>query len=205
MVDGRDADAADRADHVLVLWRLALLLQQAGQCANHGACVLLLEEERLDVGVLEVSELGVGACAVDDREVHLGELPRHGADGLLHEEADSDHEVVVLGGEVGQVRHVVIAALRLDHAGLELEFGFRLLEPEVGEVVEALVVEAADVGDQADVVRLGGWGRGTAARCEQRQYHAGHGYISKSRKTHANLPLTTNPSTEAGRSRIARL
>src|ERR1700687_72439 len=143
-------------------------------------------------------ELVVGAGAVDDREVDVGELAGHSADGLLHEEADRDHEVVVLGGEVGQVGNVVVTALRLDDAGLELELGLGLLEAQVGEVVEALVVEAADVGDQADVVRLCGRGRGAAAGREERQNHDCHTNKPKSRQTHENFPLTQPLYPRAG-------
>src|SRR6185437_3926322 len=90
---------------------------------------------------------------------------------LLHEEAHADDQVVVLGGEVGQVRHVVVAALRLLDVALDVKVGLRLLEADVGKVVEALVVEAADVGDQTDLddLRAGG-GRATAGSPT-----AGHG------------------------------
>ena len=131
MVDRRDADAADRADDVLVLLRLAVLLEPACDHADHGARVLLLEVEGLDVGVLQVIPLGVGAGAVDDREVDVRELSRDCAHRFLHQEADSDHEVVLLGREVREVRDVVIAALRLLDVALDLEIRLRLLEADV--------------------------------------------------------------------------
>src|SRR2546421_2638783 len=71
VVDRGDADAADRADHVLVLLGLAVLFEPSGDHAYHGTCVLLFEEEGLDVAVLQVDALGVGAGAVDDGEMDV--------------------------------------------------------------------------------------------------------------------------------------
>src|SRR6202011_4329070 len=111
MVDRRDADAADRADDSAVLLRLALLLEHAGDHAHHGASVLFAEEERLDVGVLEVVAVRVSAGAVDDREVDVGKLAGNGTYRRGHQEADPDHKVIVLGGKVGQVRDVVVTTV----------------------------------------------------------------------------------------------
>ena len=61
VVDRGDAHAAHRADHTLVLLVLALLLHHAGDDAHQRSRVLLLEEERDDVRVLEVFAVGVGA------------------------------------------------------------------------------------------------------------------------------------------------
>src|SRR5437660_662551 len=207
VIDRRDADPTDRADHVLVLFGLALLLEHAGDHSNHGARVLLLEEEGLDVGVLQVLAVGVRSGAVNDRKVNVGKLAGHGTDGLLHQEADADHKVVVLGGEVGQVGNVVVATLELDDVTLDREIDLAVLEAEVGEVVEALVVEAADVGDQTDLVRLGrgaAASAGAATGCQQHQCHTGKAQELKPRLTHTSSPLQYQPFSEAV-ARIARL
>src|ERR1700736_6557772 len=193
VVNRRDADSTDRADHMLVLLGLALLLEHAGDHAHHRACILLLEEKGLDVGVLQVLAVGVRSGAIDDREVNVGELAGSVAEGRVRQDADPDHQVIVLGGEVGQVRNVVVAALGLDHVALDLEVGLGLLEAEVGEVVEALVVESADVGDETDLVCLGRGGAaaptGATTGCQQHQCHAGKAQELKPRLTHTSSPL----------------
>ena len=91
---------------------------------------------------------------VDDREAHVWELVRDGVDRVRHQEPDSDHEVEVLLRETGEVRDVVGALLRLEHPPLHPELLLRAQEAHVVQVVERAVVQAADVGDQADLDRL---------------------------------------------------
>ena len=177
VVDWRDAHASDGADHALVVLQLALLLEHPGDDAHHRTGVLLPEVQGLDVGVLEVIALGVGAGAVDDREVGARELARHGSNRLLHQEADADHEVIAGGGEVREVRDVVVAGLRLFDVALDVEVSDGLLKPDISEVVEALVVKTADVGDKADLVLLGGGRRGAAATCGR--HHQRHCHETK--------------------------
>ena len=176
MVDGRDAHPTDRTDHVLRLLRLAVLLEPTRHDAHHCACVLLLEVERLDVGVLQVVAFRVCAGAVDDREVDVRELGGHGADRLLHEEAHADHQVVAFGGEVREVGHVFASVVRFDHVVLDAEVRLRLLQADESQVVEALVVEATDVGDESDLVllRVAATAVTATTRHGQHQYRGSH-------------------------------
>ena len=101
----------------------------------------------------------------------VGERLRDGADGRLHEESVADHQVVVLGGEVRQVGDVLIAGLGLDHVALDMELVLGLGKADERQMVEALVVQAARVGDQADLERFGSAARGAAARGDKHQCH----------------------------------
>ena len=74
-------------------------------------------------------------------------------DRVRHQEADGDHEVVVLSRQPREVRNVVGVRLRDEHAPLDPELRLRPLEPLLGEEVEGAVVEPADVGDEADADR----------------------------------------------------
>src|SRR3954447_16265288 len=100
VVDRRDLEAADRRHHVLRVQpgETALLLQQAGHVPDEVPGVLLTEQQALDV--LGLLDRLVRDRLVDDRELGVRELLGHLADGLGHQEADRDHEVVLLGGEV---------------------------------------------------------------------------------------------------------
>ena len=143
-VDRRDLQAADGADHLL---RPRLLLRhEPGEVADEVARLLLLEEEAAHVLRLRL-QLGLGV--VDDREVHVREARGHPVERVRHQEADGDHEVVVLLRERGQVRDVVGLRLRDHDPALDAELALGALEPLVREEVERAVVEAADVGDEA--------------------------------------------------------
>ena len=80
----------------------------------------------------------------------VGEALRDLADRVALGEADADDQVVVLPRERGHVRDVVGSGGGLDHPALDPELLLRPLEAAEGELVEAVVVELALVGDQAD-------------------------------------------------------
>ena len=71
-------------------------------------------------------------------------------DRLGHEEADADHEVVLLLRERREVRHVVGVRIRRDDATFDPELRLGVVEPLVRQGVERAVVQTADVRDEAD-------------------------------------------------------
>ena len=148
-VDGRDLLPADGADHLL---RARLVLRdQPGQVADEVAGLLLLEEQAADVLRLR---LHVRLRRVDDREVRVGVARGHLLERRRHQEADRDHEVVVLLRERGQVGDVVRVRLRDDDAARDAQLALGAQQALVGEEVERAVVEAADVGDEPDLEPL---------------------------------------------------
>ena len=163
VVDRRDLDSADRRHHVLaVVAGPGDLLHQAREVARDVARLLLVEGEAQDV--LAITP---GRIDVDDRELRRRELLRHGLDRIRHQEADRDHEVVVLRRERREVRDVVRTRLRLQDLHLHPELLLGLLQPEIGEVVERAVVQSADVGHETDPQRCrlrGGSRRASAVR-----------------------------------------
>src|SRR5690348_1587950 len=67
-------------------------------------------------------------------------------------EADADHQpVAVLRGRL-EVRETLVRRFRDEGAALDAELGLRTLEADIGEMVEALVVETADVGHHRDLL-----------------------------------------------------
>ena len=70
------------------------------------------------------------------------------AGGLV--EPDRDDEVGVLAGGGREVRHVVLGRRGLIDVAADAELLLRPLEPLVGELVEAVVVQLVDVGDEDD-------------------------------------------------------
>src|SRR5919201_192891 len=206
MVDRRDLDAAHRTDSFFLQRAGVVLLQNTGDGADEGARLLFLEEQADDVRVLQVVALRVGSKAIDDREVNVGELAGDGSNRLGHQEADANHQVVLLGCVVRQVGDVIAVCVRFGYVALgaklslagqaraDVAGGCRLGEPDGGQVVEALVVEAAGVGDQPYLDRLL---LGTTAasgstagrnRDGQRQAHA------KAEQTDGWLPHRSLPS-----------
>jgi len=93
---------------------------------------------------------GLGRPGVDDGEVGVRIGLCDLLDGALHQEADRDHELVAVQSRVLQVGDVVRAVGGLKHVALDAELRLGLQQALVRQVVEAAVVEAADVGDQAD-------------------------------------------------------
>src|SRR5699024_10313649 len=145
---------------------------------------------------------------VDDRELLVGV----GLRGLLgrvgEQEADGDDQVAVLLYELGDIRHEVGIATRLQHRGLDPEFLFGLLDPLPRCLVERPVVDTAGVGHHAGAevfTRLlttvsaprAGFGRGCTTsggqQCE-RSEEPGH---QRSLPAH-NASLCAPPGTAAG-------
>src|SRR5215208_335403 len=189
-VDRRDLLAADRGDDLVA----ALVLDvEPGQRADEVAGLVLLEQEAVDVRGLALHR---GLRVVDDRELRVGELLGDGLDRLGHQEADADHEVVLLLGERGQVRHVVRVLRRGQCAAVDAELCLGPLEALVGELVERAVVEAADVGDETDLDLLAlGCGLGaavpTARRLVVRAAAHGHEAAETEREDHQQMYCAT--------------
>jgi hypothetical protein len=158
-VDRRLLLAADRTDHVLAG---TTLLLETGEIADEVARLLLAEEQAEQV--LRLVRL-FALVDVDDREVRIRKVDGSRVDRLRFGEPDSDREAIPLARERREIRNVFLCRLRLEHATLDTEVALGALEPEVRQMVEAAVVEAADVRDEADLdVRAGTSGRGRAAR-----------------------------------------
>ena len=147
-IDRRLLHAADGADHIVA--GTALLLEP-GEITDEVADLLLPEEQPLDVRRLARDECVVD---VDDREADLRVLLRHLPDRVALRETDPDHEVVPVPRQPAHVRDVVGSRGRFDHASLDPELLLGPRESAERELVEAVVVELALVGDQADADRL---------------------------------------------------
>src|SRR4051812_5753437 len=158
VVDRRDLLAADARKRAAVV-----LGVQRGQVADEVAGLLLLERQPDDVLRLALQQ---GGGLVDDRELHRRELLGDRRDGVGHQEAVADDQVVLLLGERRKVRDVVGVLLGDQHAALDPQLLDRALEALVRELVERAVVDAADVGHEADLdlLALRRAGRGAAAR-----------------------------------------
>src|ERR671922_2022441 len=122
---------------------------EARDVADEIARLLLLEDEPAHVPRLR-SEQRVRH--VDARELGVGERPRDLVQRVEHQEPDPDHEAVALLRGASQVRNAVVRGARDKGAPLDVQPPDRPLEPHVREMVEALVVQAADVGDDGDSV-----------------------------------------------------
>ena len=143
------------------------------EVADEVADLLLAEEQPLDVRGLPLQERLVD---VDDREARLREPLGGRGDRVALREADADDQVEALPRERRHVRHVVGSGLRLDDATGDPEVALGALEPLEGELVEAVVVELARVGDEPDLEARGrrlGLGRGrlvvAAAPCREQR------------------------------------
>src|SRR5215208_3169270 len=90
VIDRRDLLAADRGDDLVAALVLGV---EAGERAREVARLVLLEQQAVDVLGLA---LHVRLGGVDDREVDGRELVGHRLHGLRHQEADAEHEVVLL-------------------------------------------------------------------------------------------------------------
>ena len=96
-----------------------------------------------------------GGGEVDDREVRVRELGRDGGRGFSHEEAVRHDHVELLLGELAQVGHVVGVRVGEQHARVDAELALGALSAVVGRLVEAAVVETADVRDHAGLDGVG--------------------------------------------------
>src|SRR5439155_14948053 len=157
-VDRRDLDAADGADDLLTVDRVQLR-PQPGRVPDEVPGLLLLEEQTLDVLRLVLERRDVD---VDDRELRVRELRRHGIHRVSHQEADADRDPGTRADARRQVRDVVGRRLRLNDTTLDAGL-LRGQEADVGEVVERLVVQAADVGHETRAERRRPRGRRVVA------------------------------------------
>ena len=139
-VDRRDLQAADRADCLPVV----RLRPEARGVADEVPGLLLMEQQALDVLRLV---LQTGGVDVDDRELVVRERRRDRVHRVRHQEADADRDACARLDARLQVRDVVGGRVRLDDATLD-PGPLRMLEADIGEVVERLVVQAADVGHE---------------------------------------------------------
>ena len=168
-IDGRNLEPADRRDR-------ARRRLGRGSHAGEAACLLLGEDDAANVCRLALEARGVD---VDDRELRVRVLRRDAGDRVAHQEPDGDHEVVALLGGRREIRDVVGGALRDQRAALDPVLRLRLLEALVGERVEPLVVEAADVRDQRHLDR-GRLGLGRRRRGRRRGGAAAGGHDGES-------------------------
>ena len=139
-VDRRDLLAADRADH-------ARLRDRRGGDAGEAPCLLLGEQDAARVLRLALER---GRRVVDDRELRVREPLRDGRHLVGHQEPDADDEVVAPRPR-REVRDVVGGALREEDAAVDAQLLLGVLQALVRERVEALVVQAADVGHERDL------------------------------------------------------
>src|SRR5581483_9262148 len=149
---GRDRDAAHRADDVLrAVARGEALGLETGEVADLVADLVLGEDQTLevlrDLRLREVRD----RVHVDARELDLRELLGHLLDRLLLQEADPDHEVVAGLRERRQVRDVVGRAVGRVDLEPDVELLDGPLQPQIRKMVEAAVVQAADVGHETDL------------------------------------------------------
>ena len=115
------------------------------EIADEVADLLLAEQESLDVRGLALQRRLID---VDDRELRLRERLRRARNRITLGVPDADDQVVSLPGERRHVGDVVGSGLRLDHATLDAELLLGPLEAVVGELVEPVVVELPEIGDQ---------------------------------------------------------
>src|SRR6188472_2402619 len=191
MVDRRDLQSADRADH-------AALGRPRRSDTGETARVLLREQDAARVLRLPLETRG---REVDDRELLVGEPLRHCCHLVGHQEPDADHEVV-LPRAGREVRDVVGRALRDEDAPVDAELLLRVLETLVRESVEALVVEAPDVCHERDAElggrsRLGRPDRGDGQRRDRDERDRGedHPFANRHVRTLLDDALTKPPAS----------
>src|SRR3954452_19155290 len=143
--DGRDLDPADHADRgaALVL-RLHVHRRHA---ADQVAVLVGRVRDPLDV-LRRALERIPRRVVVGDRELRVRELIRHLLQRIRHQEPRGDHDVRALSDCRAQVRDVVARVVGLNRQNVDLQLRLRPVEPVQLRLVEALVVEMADVADQ---------------------------------------------------------
>src|SRR5215211_8857574 len=147
-VDRRLFEPADGPDHVRAV---TPLLGERRQVAGEVADLLFLEDQPDHVLRLVLERALVD---VDDREPGLREAAGDGVDRVALREADADDQAVAVAREAPHVRDVVSCRGGLDHAALDPELPLGALQPLIGELVEAAVVQLAEVGDEPDLEPL---------------------------------------------------
>src|SRR5207244_3100765 len=117
--------------------------------------LLLLEHETFEVR--ELGALGIAGSEllrrrpvreVDDREVRVGKGLRGLVRRIAHQEPVRDDDVGAVTAAALEVRNVIRVLVRLDDSRLDAELRLRLVEPLRRQLVEAVVVQATDVGDE---------------------------------------------------------
>ena len=106
--------------------------------------------------------LFLGLVDVDDRELRLREVRGDRVDRVRLGEADSDGQVIAPTREGRQVRDVFLGRLSLVDALVDAQLALSPQEPDVRKVVEATVVESADVRDETHLDLLAGVAAGRA-------------------------------------------
>ena len=146
VVDRRDLDAADGADHLLAALGLDHL---TGEIADEAARLVRGVDEALDVlDALRLREVGALDRVVGDREVDVRELRRDLRERRREQVSGRRDDVRTVVDRGHHVRQVVRARVRLQRDRLHAELGLRPVETGQLVLVEALVVELADVADQ---------------------------------------------------------
>src|SRR5450759_29941 len=105
-------------------------------------------------------EIRVCRATVNERELLVRKLRGDSKNCLFHVEANANGHVV-MRREVCKIRNVFRGRVRNNEEALDFVFGLRLLQTDVGEVVEGLVIHTAYVEHDADGQVLG---RGEKAR-----------------------------------------
>src|SRR5436190_14871857 len=148
--DRRDLVGADAAHDHLALLRMARL-PETRDVADEIASLLLTELDPADVARLLRQSAPVdvdsGELRVRERRCDIVERPE------LEQDADGDHEVVALLCRALEVRLAVVRRIRDEDATGDPKLLFGTLEPDERQMVESLVVEAADVSDESHLDR----------------------------------------------------
>src|SRR5205823_6798664 len=132
-----------------------LALPRSDMCretADQIAVLLRRVRQSLDVRDRTVERRALHVV-VRDRELRVRELPCDFLCLIGKQEAGRDDDVEAAASERGQVRQVVTRRAGLDRPVLDLERSCRALQTRQLVLVEALVVEAPDVADQARLER----------------------------------------------------
>jgi hypothetical protein len=146
VVDGRNLDAADGADHLLAALRLRHLTRQV---ADEAARLVRRVDETFDVrNALRLGEVGALDRVVGDREVDVRELRRDRGERRREQVAGRRDDIRALADRGRQVRQVVGVRVGLQRDRLDPELRLRLVQPGELILVEALVVELARVADK---------------------------------------------------------
>ena len=169
------------------------------------ACREITCKERRFVGGIDLAEdvrNGRVIGVVDDRELEVGIRLSRRLGGVAEQEADGDDDVAFLGDERVDVRHVVRLGLGLEQLALDPDRLFGILNAFPGGLVEALVVDAAEVGDLAGCERRCRSGH-SAERGGGHKRDKGRGGGSVSQRNllcgwQFRLPLRTAPPATMG-------
>src|SRR5512133_3228388 len=160
----RDLEAAHRTD-VLATSPRSYFRRKA---ADEVAVLLGGVRQAFDVRVLPLEGFDP---LIGDRELRVRELICHVLGRIRQQEASRDDDVVATSCQRGHVRQVITRRPGLDRSVRDLQDPRRPLHSGQLVLVEALVVETADVTDQPGLER--GLGRRSTAghKTHRREYH----------------------------------